>query len=169
MAFAPSKSKKNPKKEAAGLSLNSMMDMMTIILLFLLKSMSTSGALIQPSDFLDLPTAERDMRPKKALSLLVTSESKQGVPAGVLEDMESNPRLLSSMEDLQSDLMILPTLESYLLEHKDFQVTAGVPFKGEVTIQCDKAVPYDWLLKVINTCGQTEYSTIDFVIIQESP
>ena len=167
MAFAPSKSKKNPQKEAEGPKLTSMMDMMTIILLFLLKSMSTSGALIQPSEFLNLPTAERDIKPKKAVSLLVISNPQQGAPPGVLEDMESNPRVLSRIDELESDMMILPALEGYLLEHKEFQINAGVPFKGEVTIQCDRSVPYDWLLKVINTCGQTEYSTIDFVVIQD--
>ncbi len=162
MAFAPSKSKKNPKKEEGSLSLNSMMDMMTIILLFLLKSMSTSGALIQPSEYLDLPSAERDMKPKKALSLLVT------VNHGVQEDMESDPRIISESDEMNSAAMILPSLEAYLIEQREFMEKTGVPFKGEITIQCDKAVKYEWLLKVINTCGQTEYSTIDFVIIQKT-
>ncbi len=162
MAFAPSKSKKNPRKEKGGLSLNSMMDMMTIILLFLLKSMSTSGALIQPSDRLVLPTADRDMKPKKALALLVTKDG------GVQEDMETNPRVIAGVDELNSDAMVLPSLESYLVAQREFKEKAGVPFKGEVTIQCDKDVEYKWLLKVINTCGQTEYSTLDFVVIQES-
>ncbi len=160
MAFAPSKGKKNRGKEKGGLSLNSMMDMMTIILLFLLKSMSTSGALIQPSPFLELPKAERSMEPKKAVAILVTQD-------GVLEDMESDPRVLSSREEMEdADSVVLPGLESFLNENREFVLETGRVFKGEITIQCDKGVTYDWLLKVINTCGQTEFATIDFVVIK---
>jgi biopolymer transport protein ExbD len=160
MAFAPSKGKKNKKKEEAGLSLNSMMDMMTIILLFLLKSMSTSGALIRPSPYLELPKAERIMEPKKAVAILITAD-------GVLEDMESDPRVLSARAEIDDpENVILPGLEGFLNENREFVLKTGRPFKGEITIQCDKGVTYDWLLKVINTCGQTEFATIDFVVIK---
>ena len=42
MAFKPSSAKKNSRSDDGALNMNSMMDMMTIILLFLLKSFSTS-------------------------------------------------------------------------------------------------------------------------------
>jgi len=50
MAFKPSKSKKHDTKIEGTLNMNSMMDMMTIILLFLLKSYSTTGALAAQSE-----------------------------------------------------------------------------------------------------------------------
>ena len=165
MAFAASKSKRHLRKTKEGLSLTSMMDMMTIILLFLLKSMSTSGALIQPSPFLELPSAKRDMQPKKALSLLVT-------PDGVFEDVEANsgagsaqPKLIADIAEIESDdNAMLPSLEKFLEAQRAFSDRLGQPFTGNVTIQCDKGTHYKWLLKVINTCGQTEYSTLDFVV-----
>lgn len=160
MAFAPSKAKTR-KKEEGSLSLNSMMDMMTIILLFLIKTMSTSGAMVRPSQYLELPEGIREVEPQKALALLVS-------PAGVLEDMESNPRVLSDPTELDDDSMILPGLESFLLDQKEFGLKAGIPFKGIVTIQCDKSVSYDWLLKVINTCVQTEYDVMDFIILKKT-
>jgi len=159
MAFPPSKGKKNRRKEKEGLTLNSMMDMMTIILLFLLKSFSTSGALIQPSPLLELPSANRDLDPKKAIAILVTRD-------GILEDMEGKqPRVLATMDEMaNADLVVLPNLEAFLVESKEFKAKVGIQFKGEITVQCDKDVPYEWLLKVINTCGQAEYGTIDFVV-----
>ena len=108
MAYAPSKAK-SLKKEEAGLSLNSMMDMMTIILLFLIKSMSTSGAMVRPSQFLELPEGVRTVEPEKALSLLISTD-------GVLEDMEAEPRILSSAAELDNEAnMVLPGLEAFLL------------------------------------------------------
>lgn len=161
MAFAPSKGKKNRRKDKGTLSLNSMMDMMTIILLFLLKSMSTSGALISPSPFLELPRSIQDLEPRKSLAILITQD-------GVKEDMEKQPRLIASAAELSSeDNVILPGLSSFLLENKELTEKIGRAFKGEITIQCDKGIRYDWLLKVINTCGQVEFATIDFVVIKE--
>lgn len=160
MAFAPSKGKKHRRKEAEGLMLNSMMDMMTIILLFLLKTMGSSGALLRPSPYVQLPVAQREVEPQKTISILVSE-------AGVFEDMEKNPRLLSDPTEISSpDNVILPGLETWLNEQREFTIRLGKPFKGQITIQCDKAVTYDSLLKVINTCGQTEFGIIDFVVMK---
>lgn len=162
MAFAPSKGKKNRRKEKGGLSLNSMMDMMTIILLFLLKSMSSSGALIRPSPHLELPSSVQEMEPKKAVAILVTHE-------GVREDMEGgNPRFISQRNEFENpDNVILPNLETFLIKSKELIESTGRPFKGEITIQCDKSITYSWLLKVINTCGQAEFAIIDFVVLKK--
>ncbi|MFC2150292.1 ExbD/TolR family protein [Calditrichota bacterium] len=158
MAFAPSKGKKNPKEKEASLQMNSMMDMMTIILLFLLKSMSSSGALIQPSPYLELPQSQRETEPKKAVALLVTVE-------GVFEDKEGEPRMLSPRSEMEDEeAMVLTGLEGFLLDQKGLAERLGREFTGEVTIQCDMQTRYDWLLKVINTCGQAEFGTIDFVV-----
>jgi hypothetical protein len=53
MAFKPSTKRKKRNMEG-GLNMNSMMDMVTIILLFLLKSYSTSGALKTNADDMKL-------------------------------------------------------------------------------------------------------------------
>jgi len=161
--FAPSKLKDKRRMEKGGLTMNSMMDMMTIILLFLLKSMSTSGALISPSPLLELPRSEQDMEPKKAIAILVTAD-------GVREDMEDeNPRFISGIDEMSDPNEInLPGLEKFLLDNKKLIESQRRKFKGEITIQCDKNISYDWLLKVINTCGQSEYATIDFVVIKET-
>lgn len=161
MAFQPSKGKRygEARKKKTELNLGSMMDMMTIILLFLIKSYSATGGLIQPSKHLDLPQSQRDMRPKKVVAILVTKQH------GVLEDIEEEIRQLSPAEELLDDAnVILPGLADYLDGKREFFEKTGQPFKGEITIQCDKEIPYNWLLKVINTCGQTEFSVIDFVV-----
>ena len=149
------------RKPAAKLQLNSMMDLMTVILLFLIKSYSASGGLIQQSDFVDLAEAKRDQEIKKAVALLLS-------PDGVEIDNPENRVPIAGINELENqDVVVVPSLEAYLIEQREFKRSTGAPFHGEVTIQCDKAIKYDWLLKVINTCGQTEFATIDFVIIKK--
>ena len=74
MAFTPSKSKKHNTQLQGSLNMNSMMDMMTIILLFLLKSYSTTGALAAQSESLKLPVSTRDIKPKKELNVSVAQD-----------------------------------------------------------------------------------------------
>jgi len=170
MAFAPSKGKKHLIKAKESLSLTSMMDMMTIILLFLLKSLSTSGAIMQPSRFVDLPSARRDMESKKMMSILVNPE--YGILQGEADISGSAPSpadIISGADELNSeDVIVLPGLDAYLSEHRERAKTLATGFTGQVTVQCDSAVTYDWLLKVISTCGQNAYATIDFVVIKKS-
>lgn len=161
MAFPPSKSARHRRKEKGELMLTSMMDMMTIILLFLLKTMGSAGALLRPSPYVELPKAQREREPQKSLSILIREDA-------VLEDMEKNPRVIVPQEELENpNNVILPSLENFLNDHKEFTQRLGKVFKGEVTIQCDKDVTYDKLLKVINTCGQSEYGTLNFVVLKE--
>ncbi|MEL6347959.1 MAG: biopolymer transporter ExbD, partial [Myxococcota bacterium] len=66
----------------ADLNINSMMDMMTIILVFLLKSYSTSDVSIAPSDDLQLPTSSAKKAPELAVNMVVTKNQLvvDGVP-----------------------------------------------------------------------------------------
>lgn len=170
MAFAPSKGKKHLKKGKESLSLTSMMDMMTIILLFLLKTFSTSGAFLKASPFVDLPTAERTMEPKKTLAILVNPDL--GVIQGETEISMDNIKptdIISPVNELSdTSEVLLPGLANYLDTQRDLALRLQTGFNGQITIQCDSKVTYDWLIKVINTCGQSEYATLEFVVIKKS-
>ena len=73
MAFVPSRRKKHQTGAArVSLNLTSMMDMFTIILVFLLKTYSTEGQLIHPSDNLTLPNSTVENPPEIALDVTVS-------------------------------------------------------------------------------------------------
>jgi len=57
--------------------------------------------------------------------------------------------------------IILPGLESFLCHWKVKSIKNK--FTGEVIIEIVDTVMTGELLKIINTCGQTEFSTIDFI------
>jgi biopolymer transport protein ExbD len=63
------------REDAAGLNITSMMDMMTIILVFLLKSYSTQDISVAPSEDLELPTFIVQKAPEMVVSVVV-SKSK---------------------------------------------------------------------------------------------
>ena len=43
----------------------------------------------------------------------------------------------------------------------------GAKFSGKVTIQGDKNLPYQVLIKVMATCGQSDYPNMRLVVYQE--
>lgn len=170
MAFAPTKGKKHLGKATGGLSLTSMMDMMTIILLFLLKSYSTSGALLQSSPLIDLPFAQRSVEPETALSILVNNDlgviKGEGDKSSYKELKPSD--MLANIDELNNPESIdLPGLENYLVDNREIAESLPSGFSGKITIQCDSTVTYDWLIKIIGICGKSKYNTLDFVVLKK--
>src|SRR3989337_4484657 len=75
MPFSPSKKKKRRSRlTVATLTLTSMMDMFTIILLFLLKSYSAEGDILTADPKLKLPVATSKVPSKMKLIIQITNE-----------------------------------------------------------------------------------------------
>ena len=50
---------------------------------------------------------------------------------------------------------------------KKMEAQYGVPFSGKVTIQGDKDMEYQDLVKVMATCGASEYPNMRLVVYQK--
>ncbi len=162
MAFIPSRRKKhdtNPGK--IRMNLTSMMDMFTIILVFLLKNYSTEGLLIQPSEYLTLPSSTIEKSPEVALDLVVSKE-------WIMLNHEPIERVANV---LASDGVLIEPLHQKLLlyarEAKKMEVAYGTKFSGKVTIQGDKEIPYKLLVKVMATCGRSDYPNMRLVVYKK--
>lgn len=163
MAFAPSKGKRHLHREEAKLRITSLMDVMTIMLLFLLKTYSVSGALMKPAEGVELPNSTVTQEPVKVLGLIVTTD-------GVFED--TDPKVRQKIEGLvplnDDNAVDLPNLYSYLSQVQARNRELGREEKRVLTIQGDRTIPYRWILKIINTCSAAGFDKIDFVVYKES-
>lgn len=158
MAFKPSKSKKHNTQLQGTLNMNSMMDMMTIILLFLLKSYSTTGALATQSESLKLPESVRTTKPKKELNVSVAKDV-----------ILVNEQPVMSTADVPPNEIMIPLLESKLREYaqnqKDLEIEVGKEFTHEVIIQGDESITYELLFRVMYTCGQSEFNKMRLLTV----
>ncbi|HDH57751.1 MAG TPA: biopolymer transporter ExbD [Bacteroidetes bacterium] len=163
MAFAPSKGKKHLDRSELKLRITSLMDVMTIMLLFLLKTYSVSGALMKPAEGVELPTSTVMQEPVKVLSLIIA-------PDGLYEDVSIDQRrLIEDVPALNDDNAIdLGNLYAYLSQVQERNRYLGREEKRVLTIQGDKTIPYRWILKIINTCSAAGFEKIDFVVYKES-
>lgn len=163
MAYIPSRIKRhdtNPGK--VSVNLTSMMDMFTIILVFLLKSYSTEGSLIQPSDFLTLPTSTIEQSPEVALDVVISKEwvMVNHDPIEKVSNILAQESLI--IKSLQEKLAV------YSREAKRMEETFGTKFSGKVTIQGDKNISYRLLVKVMATCGRSDYPNMRLVVYKKA-
>ena len=161
MAFKPSKSKKHKNVEKGELNMNSMMDMMTIILLFLLKSYSVEGALVKQSENLRLPESMRDEKPKKELNVAVSQNVIM---------VNDEPVMPISRIDMNE--MIIPALEQKLIEYatqeRQMEIDVAKEFTHQVIIQGDKQITFDILFRIMYTCSKSEFYKMRLLTIQGS-
>jgi biopolymer transport protein ExbD len=158
------------------LNITAMLDIMTIILVFLLKTLGESSTSIPQSDDLMLPT-----------SVIETEASQEGVIVTVSKSqiLVGNDKVLSlpGRESLvqagveaslkrngPNDLYIVPlgnALQSARNTDKLVREAKGLDSSAsEAIIVADRTTPYRLLVEVLFTLGQTEYATFHLMVIQ---
>lgn len=145
----------------AKLNITSMMDMFTIILVFLLKSFSTEGQLVTPATGLTLPSSSVERTAKEALAVKISDNNI------VVEDrLVVNPKKYQEVLK-QKDFMIAElqtVLSEFAEEARKSSEMFGKEFSGEITIQGDVGVPYSILTRVMYTCGQSGYPVMNLIV-----
>ena len=167
MAFIPSKIKKHQTElPEARLTLTSMLDTFTVLLIFLLQMYSTEGQLISPSKYLSLPKSNVEKPAEVGLDLVVSKNiilvNHEKVVA--MEDVFSN------RPEVVEQGIIKPLKERLLYfssQAKKMEVDYGVKFSGKVVIQGDEDLPYVELVKVMRTCGLSDYPNMRLVVYRQ--
>lgn len=161
----------------AGLTITSMMDMMTIILVFLLKSYSTEDVSVTQNEDLQIPISTAIKPPKLAVNLVVTRSSiivdgKRIVPVETVADEETGEPTLRVPPDAKKGQMISDLYDT-LVDKAETAKTQGsqannddLGFKGQILLQCDRTLPFSIIREVMYTAGQAQFGEFRFVVIK---
>ena len=146
------------------LNLTSMIDMFTLMVVFLLKNYSAQGQLVTPAEGLLLPTSSIEKSAGEALSVKISQSTIMVENTSVI-DPDGYKALMT-----QKDFMIEP-LFKVLDEHaKSARKSAEMfktEFSGRISIQGDVAIPYNILTRVMYTCGQAGYPIMNLVVYRK--
>jgi biopolymer transport protein ExbD len=164
--------KKRRDREAEGeikeLNITAMMDLMTIILVFLIKSFTSSSVTITASEDVRPPLSTTRVVPKDTIAITVTPKSimvgdKKKVD---LANMNVKAGELSGKLILPLDAALKKEVEKlkYIAERNP-----NAPFNKEVSIIGDKRISYDLLSSVLYTAGQNELENFRFIVLQKNP
>jgi biopolymer transport protein ExbD len=150
------------RNQLVSLRLTSMIDMFTILLVFLLKSYSAEGQIITLSEDLRLPDSTAELPPISTPIVKVTQQTilLDDVPVADIERTYKDNNLeIAGLGRLLSEKKII----SERLGAKD----ANLGFKGNVTIQGDKEIEFRILKKIMFTCGKAGYNNIYLAVTKQ--
>jgi biopolymer transport protein ExbD len=141
--------------------MTSLIDLMTVIIIFLLQSFSTEGQIVTVSSDLSLPRSSAKKPPELTVNIVVTNRYV----------MAETERLVDVDEVLGNDDLVVPQLYEWLgrrreLTEKIAQYSTTTTFKGNVTIQGDRRIHFRLLKKIMYTCGQQGFN--NFALAVES-
>jgi biopolymer transport protein ExbD len=162
--------KKRADREAEGeireLNITAMMDMMTIILVFLIKSYAVSNVTVTASEDLKPPASTTRLTPKDTIPITITTKA-------IMVGDKVKAHLVNGKVDPRdmSGMTVVPVLEALNKEvDKQKNIAArnpSAPFTHELSVIGDKRVPYDLLLTVLYTAGQAELENYRFIVLQK--
>ncbi|MFT3915425.1 MAG: biopolymer transporter ExbD [Anaeromyxobacteraceae bacterium] len=164
-------------REAAGeikeLNITAMMDMMTIILVFLLKSYSASAINVNMSDNLAIPVSSTQLSPQENITVTVaTNELSVNDKVVLREGMQGGVVPPAAKEGGKADAFYIGALYDGLKKEVDKQkyiakYNRNAPFSGRVNVVVDKKVPYRTLMEVLYTAGQAELGEYKFMVLKK--
>jgi len=154
------------KKHNAAMNITSLMDVLTIMLLFLLKNYSADGSILTNADNLVLPNSESKKKPTEVnLQIAVTQDmilldNQAVVPT---DDARNIPQ-----EEADPIITKLEERLKVCLAQEEEMVRLGAlnAVQGKVIVQVDKNIDFDVLFKLMNTCGKSGYNNMNFAVME---
>jgi biopolymer transport protein ExbD len=153
------------------LNITPMLDMMTIILVFFLKSFSVSVENLSLSDDLMPPTSNSQVKPHQAVQVTITKKAilvegepivavKRGaVDASVKRDGTSGYLINPLLNQLQKHATRLKKIEK--------KFGKKMKFKGEIVLIADQSLPYRLVSEVLYTAGQAEFGKYRLLVLKD--
>ena len=143
----------NRKGEGLGLNLIPMMDVLTVLVLFLLFH-SFNGEM--PEQRIELPDSVVETRPRETLAIVVNPEAVM---------IHGTPVVRTS--ELYEDRIGTVVQIKERLEELEREVGITAPESKEITLLADKTIPFKVLKKIMSTCTASGYGRISLAVVQK--
>jgi biopolymer transport protein ExbD len=143
----------NRKGDGLGLNLIPMMDVLTVLVLFLLFH-SFNGEM--PEQRIELPDSVVETRPRETLAIVVNPEAVM---------IHGTPVVRTS--ELYEDRIGMVVQIKERLEELEREVGITAPESKEITLLADKSIPFKVLKKIMSTCTASGYGRISLAVVQK--
>jgi len=167
------RAKKKARDEAGEvkeLNIVAMMDMMTIILVFLLKSYQASTLNVNMSADLTIPASTTQLQPQENITITVsTSELAVNDRAVVPLDRGIIPAKYKDGRKAEAFYVgpVYDALKKEVDKQKYIaQYNKNAPFSGRINVVADKKITYRTLMEILYTAGQAELGEYKFMVMK---
>jgi biopolymer transport protein ExbD len=165
VAYAPTKRRaaRTRKPSLLVLNITSMLDMFTILIIFLLKSYSAEGIILTIPADLHLPHSTTQSAPEPGLVVEVSKNVL--VVDGKMLDVD-----LKEIRD--SERLIIDSLYDHLItkarQYEEISaLNPNAGFTGRLILEGDREIPFRLLKKILYTCGQAGFINQSLAVFQK--
>lgn len=150
--------------DTGAISLTSMMDAFTIILVFLIKNVDTEGSLMTQAENLRLPLSTTQ-KTVKEVSLVVIVDANQILVDGTV--------VAETIKVAKQDSLMIANMVVELEKKREDEKKAALAkgddpeTAGNIIVQLDKNLQYDVMYKVMASCGWAGFTNIAFATIMK--
>jgi biopolymer transport protein ExbD len=150
------------------LNITPMMDMMTIILVFLLKSFTASSSLIPQDQNLSLAPSMTRMQMKQAVPITITKRVilVEGEAVASINNGKVDPASKRDGENGYYITNLVDTLQKVSNKERKVAELTGRPFDSELMIVADRNTPYRLLTEILYSCGQAGYANYRLLVLK---
>jgi len=142
--------------EPPRLNLTAMVDVFTVLLLFLLKSYAAEGTELATTQNLQLPPSTSRLQQEALLTVTVTTD----------EIFVQGKLVLENKKALEGKELMIPELADSLREFSK-GIDSDHPSKGKMTIISDRRITFRLLQRIIMTVSDQGWDNISFVVLQK--
>jgi len=134
--------------------ITSLVDVMTILLIFLIKNFSVDSDVVSPPSNVDLPISSADKSAQSRCAVTITKE-----------DIIAGDQILASVADVEKN-------ESLVIEPLHNMMRAILPScmvddVGSIVILCDRDVNFSVVKKVMSTCSRAGVTNYSILVLRE--
>jgi biopolymer transport protein ExbD len=142
----------------ADLNVTPMVDMLTMLVIFLLMTFSASGELLSINKDITLPKAYHATELERAPVIAISNKQ-------ILLDSKFIMDATEADAEKYPDWKLTPLWESLQLEREKWKAYHPTQkFPGALIIQSDKSVPFSVVKMIMHTSALAEYSSLNFAV-----
>jgi biopolymer transport protein ExbD len=150
------------------LNITPMMDMMTIILVFLLKTFTASSAIVPQDANLSLAPSQTRMNMKQAVPVTITKRVIL-VEGEAVASISNGKVDAATKRDGDNGYYITPlvdTLQKVSNKERKVAEMTHRQFESELMIIADRNTPYRLLTEILYSCGQAGYANYRLLVLK---
>ncbi len=159
--------KRHFEQKKGDISINSLLDVLSVLLVFLLKSYSSSNVQLKPDKDLQVPFTHSQEAPEESTAITLTL-NKILVDEKPVLTLDNGK--VPSQDQTHAGLLIEPLfneLQEAVGHQKQIAARNNqADFKGVITIIADRFVRAPLLTQVMYTAGQAEFSKFKFLLVK---
>jgi len=157
--------RKKALPDDGGVTINSLMDAVTIILIFLLMNFSTDPMKVTPHEKLQLPTSNTQLSAREKTVTLTVAADQILVNDVPVVNVKNN-----KVDGAEADNLMIPQLKTHLdevvKEAKAQNASLGRTFKDIITIIAHGETNYRLIQSVIFTAGTASFTKFKFAVVK---